>query len=350
MTRKPAEHAARAVDKSTFAATPRARAPIDNAGAAAPNGAAISRRGWLGIALATGGAVASEVASLGGAWDHRSFRAALPPPPEPSALGAARLLHIGHCCHLIELSGQRWLTDPWFFNPAFGSLTHESARPVGSLGPLDGIFISHRHPDHFDPRALAQLDRRAQVWTPDPSLLGPLQELGFARVVLSNPWQTLVHQGLEVSFVPAEHDVPEHSLMLAGSEARVLFCGDTGPHDHWREIRRRYRPTTALLPCDGTALRWEPRRIMNPEEAAHAAFELGCTQVLQTHADATYTDPIARYVLSTTEPEPVARLAALLASAARDAPTREPAAGSPRFTPLISGETRALAAATSTTL
>jgi L-ascorbate metabolism protein UlaG (beta-lactamase superfamily) len=319
------------------------------------------------------GAAGSELASLAGAWDHRAITLAAPTlvaptlvaptlagptlagptqagptlaagaPANPgTAPGNARLLHIGHCCHLIEIGGQRWLTDPWFFNPAFGSLTHSSALRADAVGPLDGIFISHRHPDHFDPSALRQLDRRAQVWTPDESLVPGLRELGFAAVSVSSPWQTLQLGSVAVSFVPAVHDVPEHSLLLAGTDARVLFCGDTGPHDHWAEIRRRYRPTTALLPCDGTALRWEPRQIMNPSEAARAALELGCPQILQTHADATYTDPVARYLLSSTEDSPVARLDRALRQAGERA---HPGAGAPHFTPLAIGETRPLAPA-----
>src|SRR5262245_24310559 len=117
MKQKPPEHAASVVDKSTFAATSSAAPPEE--------GPSFTRRHWLSLALAAGGAAASaEVASLGGAWDHRSVALASPLPRLASGTpDAPRLLHIGHCCHLIELSGQRWLTDPWFFNPAFGSLT-----------------------------------------------------------------------------------------------------------------------------------------------------------------------------------------------------------------------------------
>jgi L-ascorbate metabolism protein UlaG (beta-lactamase superfamily) len=302
----------------------------------------LTRRRWLGWALGVS-AAGTELASLAGTWDHREMSLAAPSASE-ALPGSARLLHIGHCCHLIEIGGQRWLTDPWFFNPAFGSLTHASALRADAVGPLDGIFISHRHPDHFDPTALRQLDRRAQVWTPDESLVPGLRELGFAAVSVSNPWHTLQVGSLAVSFVPAVHDVPEHSLLLAGADASVLFCGDTGPHDHWAEIRRRYRPSTALLPCDGTALRWEPRQIMNPSEAARAALELGCPQVLQTHADATYTDPVARFLLSSTEDSPVARLDRALQQAGEQA---HPGAGSTRFRPLAIGETRPLARAAS---
>lgn len=319
----------------------------------------MSRRSWLGLSIAGSAAAAAEVASLGGAWDHRSITLATPSSAErttsSSSLSppAARLLHVGHCCHLLEMGGQRWLTDPWFFNPAFGALTHESAVAPDAVGPLDGIFISHRHPDHFDPGALRLLDRRAHVWTADESLVTPLRELGFGAVSLSQPWQTVQRGSLSVSFVPALHDVPQHSLLLAGPDARVLFCGDTGFHGHWAEIRRRYRPLTALLPCDGTRLRWESRLIMTPAEAARAAAELGCSQILQTHADATYTDPIARHLLSESEAEPVARLERALAEQMPPAPASAPGPAAVRstgFQPLRVGETRALVSATSATL
>jgi L-ascorbate metabolism protein UlaG (beta-lactamase superfamily) len=299
-----------------------------------------SRRHWLGATVGTAiGTLAAEAASLAGVWDHeRPSAPGLTPRRAPSRAGPPpppRLTHVGHACHLIEIGGQRWLTDPWFYDPAFGSLRHSAAIAVEDVGPLDGIFISHRHADHFDPAALARLDKRAHVWTADPSLLGALAELGFARSSLSQPWQTLALGAVELGFAPAVHDVPQHSLSLASSEARVLFCADTGPHAHWSEIRRRYRPNTALLPCDGTALRWEPRQIMNPEEAARAALDLGCRQLLQTHADARYSDPVAEHLLSSSVHEPVERLRTALAA-------RREIARLPDFVPLEIGETRAL--------
>ncbi|HTV18886.1 MAG TPA: MBL fold metallo-hydrolase [Polyangiaceae bacterium] len=329
---------------------------LDAPATAAP-ARAWSRRHWIGAtAGAAIGALAAEAASLAGTWDHerpsplaprlRSPRAgALPLAGGGRWQGAPRLTHIGHSCHLIEIAGQRWLTDPWFFDPAFGSLRHSLALEVGAVGPLDGIFISHRHADHFDPTALRALSKEAAVWTPDPSLLGPLAELGFARVQLSQPWLTSASGPLQIGFAPALHDVPQHSLSLAGDAARVLFCADTGYHQHFGEIRRRFQPTTALLPCDGTRLRWEPRSIMNADEAARAAIELGCRQLLQTHGDAHYSDLVAEHVLSASDPAPLAGLRTALAAlrdATRDVAAAEPAAPVPDFSPLAIGETRAL--------
>jgi L-ascorbate metabolism protein UlaG (beta-lactamase superfamily) len=314
-----------------------------------------SRRRWLGATVgAAAGAFAAEAASLAGSWDHerRSPRAASARSPHAGPLPPApRLTHIGHSCHLIEMSGQRWLTDPWFFDPAFGSLRHSAALDVRDIGPLDGIFISHRHADHFDPSALRALGKDAAVFTPDPSLLGPLSELGFRRVTLSHPWLTSASGRLQIGFAPALHDVPQNSLSLVDDQARLLFCADTGYHPHWAEIRRRFRPSTALLPCDGTTLRWEPRQIMNASEAARAAIELGCRQLLQTHGDAHYSDLVAEHLLSASDRAPLDGLRAALATEgagtagakggarAHDA---EPAAPPPDFTPLEIGETRGL--------
>jgi L-ascorbate metabolism protein UlaG (beta-lactamase superfamily) len=335
-----------------------------DAGVTLPARPSWSRRRWLGVAGgAAAGAFVAEAASLAGSWDHerpslrassaRSLRAG-PLPPAP------RLTHIGHSCHLIEMSGQRWLTDPWFFDPAFGSLRHTAALDVSDIGPLDGIFISHRHADHFDPSALRALGKDAAVFTPDESLLGPLSELGFRRVTLSHPWFTTASGRLQIGFAPALHDVPQHSLSLVDDQARLLFCADTGFHEHWAEIRRRFRPRTALLPCDGTTLRWEPRQIMNASEAARAAIELGCRQLLQTHGDARYSDLVAEHLLSSSDSAPLDGLRAALvaegatragaraeatagpSAGAKAAPDAEPAAPPPDFTPLELGETRAL--------
>jgi L-ascorbate metabolism protein UlaG (beta-lactamase superfamily) len=310
----------------------------------------LSRRHWFGAMFGAGaGALAAEVASLGGAWDHAraSPVAAVPSWAKASAsrqqVPAPRLTHIGHSCHLIEIAGQRWLTDPWFFDPAFGSLRHQVAHDAGSLGRLDGIFISHRHADHFDPAALRLLDKRAQVWVADESLLGPLVQMGFGSVQQSTPWHALTLGGLTLAFAPAVHDVPQHSLILLAADARVLFCADTGYHPHFGEIRRRYRPATALLPCDGTALRWEPRQIMNPEEAARAAIELGCREVLPTHLDAVYSDAVARHLLSTSVAGPFAAFGGALEAASRAA-ARDGPAGAPSLHALGIGECRALGA------
>ena len=86
-----------AVDKSTFAAT------LVDSPRQAPK---LTRRHWLGTALAGSAVAGLEAASLAGSWDHRSVRIAPARPAASAAPSSARLLHVGHSCHLIEVSGQ----------------------------------------------------------------------------------------------------------------------------------------------------------------------------------------------------------------------------------------------------
>jgi hypothetical protein len=123
--------------------------------------------------LATGVLAGVEYASFRGKFDHRSRKlptydagqrfgesvAALPKQRE------AALVHLAHSTHLLWFAGTRFLTDPWFYDPAFGALRHEVAPPAPpeGLGALDAILVTHDHADHADLRAMDRMDKRAIV-------------------------------------------------------------------------------------------------------------------------------------------------------------------------------------------
>ena len=88
----------------------------------------IGRRAAI-VGAAVLGAGGLEYASLRGAFDHR--RRVAPSAPErikeslAKAASAASVVHVGHSTHLVCVDGLRFLTDPWFDDPAFGALAHE---------------------------------------------------------------------------------------------------------------------------------------------------------------------------------------------------------------------------------
>ncbi len=66
-----------------------------------------------------------------------------------------QLTHLGHSCLLIDVSGGRLLIDPGGFSNVEG------------VRDLDAIVVTHLHPDHLDPAAVADLRRdnpRAALW------------------------------------------------------------------------------------------------------------------------------------------------------------------------------------------
>jgi L-ascorbate metabolism protein UlaG (beta-lactamase superfamily) len=77
-----------------------------------------------------------------------------------------KITMISHCCLLIELGGQKILTDPWMTEPLYwGKLYHRfgMGMTVAELPALDLILASHGHDDHLDPGTLQQLEPSTPV-------------------------------------------------------------------------------------------------------------------------------------------------------------------------------------------
>lgn len=65
-----------------------------------------------------------------------------------------RVRYIYSACVVIETPDARILTDPWFTPGAYDGAWFQYPvlpDPVEAIGPVDAIYISHIHPDHYDP-------------------------------------------------------------------------------------------------------------------------------------------------------------------------------------------------------
>jgi hypothetical protein len=131
---------------------------------------------------------------------------------------------VGHACWLLETVAGCFLTDPVLFDPfEEGTVTSCPRRQVWveRLPALRGIFLSHRHLDHFDFPSLAVLDRRLPVFCPDdPFLLYGLQRLGFVDVHRLAPFVPQQIGGLRL--------LPTPSLNQAVLECGLVFQDETG--------------------------------------------------------------------------------------------------------------------------
>lgn len=275
----------------------------------------VSRRGLLaGAAVALAGAASVEVASLRGRFDHRKssgasgasrYAAALDALERAGSEGVARasVVHVGHSTHLLSVGGVRLLTDPWFYDPAFGALEHELPPAVlpTELGRLDVVLVTHDHADHADMRAMDQMDKRACVIVATEDLRARVRNLGYREVVVLAPWEEKkVSDVVTVTAVPGLHDIYEIGFVVQGAGTSMYFAGDSRLHPDLPAIAERFAPEVSILSCDGTRVTGSALHVMTPEDAVTAARMLKSKLVLPSHAEAVFSDPVAAHLLAST--------------------------------------------------
>lgn len=270
-------------------------------------GSRIGRRALLGGAVAATGLGFLEYESLKGRFDHRRPAGASATSRYASSIAALdtaknSIVHVGHSTHLLAVDGVRFLTDPWFDDPAFGALAHEipPAALPSELGPLDVILVTHDHADHADLRAMDKMDKRAIVVVSTDGHAARVRRLGFREVSVLAPWEERTIRGVTLAAVPAQHDIYEIGFVVKGGVSSVYFAGDTRLHPDLPAIAERYAPTASILPVDGTRLVGGALHVMTPDDAVTAARMLGSALVVPSHAEAVFSDPLVAAGLAST--------------------------------------------------
>lgn len=154
---------------------------------------------------------------------------------------------LGHATWLAEVDGLRLVFDPLLESAHFGGVfevTPSRSLHVHELR-ADFIFISHRHPDHFDLgslRRLAAIDEETVVVTPDDLVASCATRLGFRTVRRVAPETTLELDGPEVVLTPsAGATEPEWGAIVSNADGVVFNQVDTslGRPDDVRGFLRR---------------------------------------------------------------------------------------------------------------
>ena len=131
-----------------------------------------------------------------------------------------RVTHLGHACLLVEAADRRILIDPGTFS------SFEDQRG------LDGILVTHNHPDHFDPQGAAKLiaaNPSASVHT-DPLTAEKLRGEGLSAIPTKEGEDftigdiTVSPVGELPAFTPdAMPRIPNIGLVLRAAGAPTLF-------------------------------------------------------------------------------------------------------------------------------
>jgi L-ascorbate metabolism protein UlaG (beta-lactamase superfamily) len=236
----------------------------------------------------------------------------------PPASGL-RVTWLGHSSALVEIDGQRVLTDPMW---------SERVTPVGGLGPrrwyppplpldtlppIDAVVISHDHYDHLDRATVVALEARGTRFIVPLGVGAHLEYWGIpaAHIVELDWWQRTRVGALEIVSTPARHASGRQLLdrdatlwsgyALLGARHRVYYSGDTGLFPALHDIAR-LGPFDLTMIEVGQYHRGWPDWHIGPEQALVAHGMLRGKVMLPMHwglftlAPHGWTEPIERAV------------------------------------------------------
>ena len=186
-------------------------------------------------------------------------------------MSSTAVTRITHSCHLIEIGGRTFLTDPWFSHRPGYHPGESAALGVAGLPALDGVLISHHHYDHCDLKAFgAYRDRSVPMLVAAP-VAARARRHGFTNVTPLAPRQSAQIGGVTVTAAPARHAVYEVTFMLSDGTRTIYFAGDTMLIPELAQLPDRFgHVDIALLPTNGLRIRPQAGKqvVMNAAEPA----------------------------------------------------------------------------------
>ena len=142
--------------------------------------------------------------------------------------------YLGHAAIMLEAGGQRLLMDPWLVDPSYhGTWWHFPPLELGprDLPRIDYLYVSHEHPDHFDPPTLAQLDKQIHVVIPSftkKRLRDTLTQIGF-RTITELPYDadfTCGANGPTVRLIAPDRPWDDSAILVRHGGTTVMNVND----------------------------------------------------------------------------------------------------------------------------
>jgi L-ascorbate metabolism protein UlaG (beta-lactamase superfamily) len=214
--------------------------------------------------------------------------------------GELGVTFIGHSSFFVQVGGKNLLIDPNFARWIF--VLKRLRRPglrLRDLPPVDAVLVTHAHFDHLHRPSLRTIARLTRIKSGKrPLIIVPqhvrdlVSDLGFARVIEMNWWETLQLGSLAITHTPAKHwgarvirDTHRGygGYVLQTGRHSLYHAGDTAYFDGFREIGERLKPQIALLPIGA----YYPASFRNvhtsPEDAVRGFRELGARWMVPMH-------------------------------------------------------------------
>lgn len=175
----------------------------------------------------------------------------------------SRLTYVGHGTVLIDMEGQRILTDPLLRNQVGFFFLHRCSPKVNSKSyqSINAVLISHIHLDHLDIPSLRLVGKSALLIVPKGASRY-LKDRGFDKVKEIRIGECIQVDQVKVTATPAKHSGRRHlftpaveclGFVVEGSHS-IYFAGDTDLFLQMSSLGATRSLDVALLPVWG----WGP--------------------------------------------------------------------------------------------
>ena len=206
--------------------------------------------------------------------------------------GQVAITWIGHASFLIQFTDLNVLVDPNFANWLFlMKRLKRAGLKLRDLPPIDVVLLTHAHFDHFHKPTLRKLP--ATKIGVMPWGVGDLAlNLGFARIVELDWWESFSQGDWKVTFTPSKHwgarTLHDHhrgygGFVLEHQGRRIYHCGDSAYFEGFSEIGRKLHPEIALLPIGAYHPETFRQVHMGPDEAVKAFKDLKAKILVPMH-------------------------------------------------------------------
>jgi len=206
--------------------------------------------------------------------------------------GQVAITWIGHASFLIQFNDLNVLIDPNFANWLFLlKRVKRAGLKIQDLPPVDLVLLTHAHFDHFHKPTLRRL--------PYPKIgvmpwgVGDLaRNLGFARVIELDWWESFSQQDWKVTLTPSRHwgarTLHDHHRGYGGfvleHQGRTIYhAGDSAYFEGFKKIGKILAPEIALLPIGAYHPESFRRMHMSPDEAVKVFRDLRARWLVPMH-------------------------------------------------------------------
>lgn len=152
-----------------------------------------------------------------------------------------KVTFVGHASILVEANGVRILSDPWWRGPCFGAqwwLFPEAHLQPVEAAPVDYIYVSHGHHDHFHPGTLGKFSRDTKILVSKHVDLAPwIRAMGFPVTEVSEQEEIELGSGVRARIIPTVND---DTLMTISDGSEVCVNLNDALHATAPEVQDRF--------------------------------------------------------------------------------------------------------------